>query len=315
LVAEPKSTLRVETRQQVAHDVMSLTFVDPQGRRLPPWTPGSHLDLILPTGMTRQYSLCGDRWDPYRYTVSLLRQPDGRGGSEWLHSNIREGDVLEYGGPRNQFHLHPSDNLLFIAGGIGITPLIPMIDQAIRTGTPWRLLYGGRTRQSMAFRERLERHSEQVHISPKDETGRLDLDSWISELDPGTKVYCCGPPGLMEAVEVACRNCPPHTLHTERFTAATQTSIQNRAFVVKLQRSGLELDVPPGTSVLDALSASGTGILSSCRQGICGTCEVPVLDGIPDHRDSVLVESDRQAGDCLIACVSRAHTNYLTLDL
>jgi ferredoxin-NADP reductase len=317
LVSEPgaAASLRVVRRELVARDVMSLTFADPWGRRLPSWTPGSHVDVILPNGMTRQYSLCGDRWDPYHYTVSILRQPNGRGGSEWLHTHISEGDVLEYGGPRNHFHMVPAESYLFIAGGIGITPLLPMIDQAVRGGKSWRLLYGGRNRESMAFRERLERHTEQVHIAPEDESGRLDLGHWISQIAPGTKVYACGPAGMLQAAEAASVQCPSYTLHTEKFEASAHASTQNRPFVVRLRRSGLEFDVQPGTSILDALSGAGTGILSSCRQGVCGTCEVPVLEGVPDHRDSVLDEADRQAGDCLIACVSRAKTDYITLDL
>ncbi|WP_254923126.1 PDR/VanB family oxidoreductase [Rhodococcus sp. OK302] len=309
------AALRVEAREQVAENIISLTLADPSGNRLPPWTPGSHIDLILPNGMARQYSLCGNRWDTYHYRIAVLREPNGRGGSEWIHANVDEGDILGYGGPRNHFPMVPAEQYVFIAGGIGITPLISMIEQAVRTGRSWRLLFGGRSRQSMAFLEELERYTEHVHIAPQDEVGLLDLDDWIPGLDPGTKVYCCGPTGLLDVVESACRKCPPYTLHTERFEAPAHESSQDRSFILKLQRSGIELEVEPGTSTLDALSGAGIGIISSCRQGTCGTCEVPVVDGIPDHRDSVLDEVDRQAGDCMIACVSRAHTPQLTLDL
>lgn len=309
------AALRVESREQVSADVVSLTLADPLGQRLPPWTPGSHIDLILPNGMSRQYSLCGNRWDTYRYRVAVLNEPDGRGGSRWIHENVREGDVLGFGGPRNHFPLDPADRYLFIAGGIGITPMIPMIEQAVRTERPWRLLYGGRSRQSMAFLDDLERFGEHVHIAPQDEFGHLDLDAALADVGPGTRVYCCGPAGLLEAVEAACRHMPPYTLHTERFTASAAESSQDRPFTLRLLRSGTDIDVPPGVSALDALADAGIGIVSSCRQGTCGTCEVTVVDGMPDHRDSVLSEVDRQAGDCMISCVSRARTERLILDL
>ncbi|RDI16948.1 ferredoxin-NADP reductase [Rhodococcus sp. AG1013] len=309
------AALRVESREEVSADVVSLTLADPLGRRLTPWTPGSHIDLILPNGMSRQYSLCGNRWDTYRYRIAVLNEPDGRGGSRWIHENVREGDVLGYGGPRNHFPLVPADRYLFIAGGIGITPMIPMIDQAERTDRPWRLVYGGRSRQSMAFFDDLERLGDHVHFAPQDEVGLLDLDAILADEGPGTKVYCCGPAGLLEAVEAACRHLPPYTLHTERFTASAAESSQDRPFTLRLTRSGTDIDVPPGVSALDALAGAGIGILSSCRQGTCGTCEVTVVDGVPDHRDSVLSEVDRQAGDCMISCVSRAQTERLVLDL
>lgn len=313
--APMSSALRVESRVQVSSDVVSLTLVDPRGQRLAPWTPGSHIDVVLPNGMSRQYSLCGNRWDTYRYQVAVLNESNGRGGSRWIHENLREGDVLGYGGPRNHFPMVPSDRYLFIAGGIGITPMIPMIEQAVRTERPWRLVYGGRTRQSMAFLTDLERHGDHVDLAPQDEIGLLDLDAVLADVEPGTKVYCCGPAGLLDAVEVACRHLPPFTLHTERFTGSATDSSQDRPFTLELLRSGTEIDVPPGVSALDALADAGIGILSSCRQGTCGTCEVTVVDGLPDHRDSVLGEADRQAGDCMISCVSRAHTERLILDL
>ncbi|WP_081265086.1 PDR/VanB family oxidoreductase [Prescottella equi] len=310
------SSLLVESRVQVADGIVSLSLVDPGGQRLAPWTPGSHIDLFLPNGMSRQYSLCGDRWDPYRYRVAILHEHGGRGGSRWIHENLREGAVLGYGGPRNHFPLVPAERYLFIAGGIGITPILPMVEQAVRTGRPWKLLYGGRSRQSMAYLPDLEKFGSRVRITPEDEAGMLDLTAAVSSWAPGTKIYCCGPSGLLEALEATCADLPPYTLHTERFTATAVSELsQDRPFTLKLARSGTEIDVAPGVSVLDALTDAGVGIVSSCRQGTCGTCEVTVTDGVPDHRDSVLSETDRAAGDCMISCVSRAQTPSLTLDL
>lgn len=310
------STLRVESRTQVSADVIALTLTDPAGGRLPPWTPGSHIDLILPNGLSRQYSLCGDRWDTFTYRIAVLNETAGRGGSRWIHENLRKGDVLGFGGPRNHFPLFPAERYMFIAGGIGITPLLPMVQHAVRLGVPWSLLYGGRTRKSMAFLDELNKHGDNVVIAPQDEVGLLQLKDVLAEgWKDGTKVYCCGPAPLLTAIENACQNLPAHTLHTERFAATSLNSAQDRSFTLTLQRSGTEITVPPGTSTLDALSAAGIGILSSCRQGTCGTCEVAVTAGVPDHRDSVLNEADRAANDCIITCVSRAHTSTLTLDL
>lgn len=309
--------LRVESRVQIAEGVVSLELADPHGRRLAPWTPGSHIDLILPNGMSRQYSLCGDRWDTYRYRVAVLNEAESRGGSKWIHDNLQTGDTLGYGGPRNSFPLVPSERYLFIAGGIGITPIIPMIETATRIGRPWKLLYGGRNRGSMAFLEELEAHDNWVHVAPQDEVGLLDLASVVAEWEPDTKIYCCGPPALLAALEAECRGLPPHSLRTERFTApkADAESSQDVPFVITLARTGREINVASGASALDALAAAGVGILSSCRQGTCGTCEVGVVSGTPDHRDSVLTTADRAAGDCIITCVSRALSRNLTLDI
>ncbi|TQM11547.1 PDR/VanB family oxidoreductase [Pseudonocardia kunmingensis] len=309
------SALRVVRREQVAEDVLALTLADPAGNRLAPWTPGSHLDLILPDGVVRQYSLCGDRWDGHRYRIAVLREPHSRGGSEWIHAELREGDVLAHGGPRNNFPMVPADRYAFIAGGIGITPLLPMIQQAVRTGREWRLLYGGRRRPSMAFLDELERLGGRVDVAPQDEVGLLDVAGWLGAPDPATRVYCCGPAGLLDAAAAACAGWPPYTLRTERFVAASQDRAVDQSFAVTLSRSGRRLEVRPGQSILDVLATAGIGILSSCRQGTCGTCEVAVVAGTPDHRDSVLTDADRAAGDCMLVCVSRARTDHISLDL
>lgn len=311
----PAAQLRVVAREQVADEVLSLTLADASSGRLPTWTPGSHIDLILPDGTARQYSLCGDRWDPYHYKIAVLREPRGRGGSEWLHAHAYEGDTFGFTGPRNHFPLWPAEHYVFIAGGIGITPLIPMIDHAERTERPWRLIYGGRRRESMAFLRELERYGDQVHIAPQDEVGILDLDSGLAGLPDGAKVYSCGPIGLLDAVESACRQYPPHTLHTERFAALNQGPVTNHPFVARLSRSGRDIEVGAGTTLLKSLNDAGIAIVSSCMQGTCGTCEVAVLEGVPDHRDSVLCQADRQIGDCMMACVSRTLSDRITLDL
>lgn len=309
-------TLTVEVKERVAEDVVALTLVHPSGARLPDWTPGSHIDLVLPDGAIRQYSLCGDRWEPYAYRVAVLREPAGRGGSAYVHEALRPGDRVGVGGPRNNFPLAPSDEYLFIAGGIGVTPLLPMVRQADLLGARWRLLYGGRRRASMAFRERLAAYGERVSLVPQDEYGLLDLASWLDEPRPGVKVYCCGPAPLLAAVEDACRAWPPYTLRTERFTAAEQAApVRREPFEVELARSGGTVTVRPGVSVLEAVRDAGVDVLSSCRQGVCGTCQTAVLSGDPDHRDSILSDHERVSAGCIFICVSRSRGDRLVLDL
>ncbi|RFU21489.1 oxidoreductase [Geodermatophilus marinus] len=309
------ATLEVVGKATVAEDVVALTLADPDGRRLPDWTPGAHIDLVLPSGDTRQYSLCGDRFDPRTYRVAVLRERDGRGGSAYVHDTLRAGDRVGVGGPRNNFPLVPSERYLFVAGGIGITPLLPMVAQAEVLGADWRLLYGGRRRASMAFLDELARHGERVHVMPQDETGLLDLPSFLGEPDPATKVYCCGPGPLLDAMGVACTAWPPTALRTERFVAEQAAPVRSAPFEVELARTGATVTVEPGTSVLEAVGAAGVEVLSSCRQGTCGTCETTVLAGVPDHRDSILDDAERAAGDCMFICVSRAADDRLVLDL
>lgn len=316
VAAANSMTLTVAARDRVAVDVVALTLVHPDGARLPDWTPGAHLDLVLPGGLTRQYSLCGDRWDAYSYRIAVLREPGGRGGSAYVHEVLRPGRRVGVGGPRNNFPLVPSDAYLFIAGGIGITPLLPMVRQAELLGADWRLLYGGPRRAAMAFRAELAALGDRVRVVPQDEEGPLDLGTWLARPRPGVKVYCCGPAGLLTAVEAACRAWPRHALRTERFTAPDSGApARDRPFEVELRRLGTTVTVTEDVSVLDAVRAAGAEVLSSCRQGTCGTCETAVLDGRPDHRDALLTDEDRAAGDVMFPCVSRSHSDRLVLDL
>ncbi|PXY28413.1 ferredoxin [Prauserella muralis] len=315
-IAAAVETVEVSAKRRRADGVVELLLSRPSGARLPDWTPGSHVDLVLPNGLTRQYSLCGDRWDAHTYRIAVLREPDGRGGSAFVHDELRPGDRVGLGGPRNHFPLVPSEAYLFIAGGIGITPLLPMIHQADLLGADWRLLYGGRRLATMAFRDELERHGERVHVAPEDTHGLLDLRAWLGEPRTGVRVYCCGPAPLLTAVERACRHWPAHTLHTERFTATEPPApARDEPFEVELRRSGTTVTVTPDVSVLHAVRQAGVEALSSCRQGTCGTCETTVLGGLPDHRDAILADHEREAGDCMFICVSRSRTDRLVLDL
>ncbi|SEF23552.1 Ferredoxin-NADP reductase [Amycolatopsis pretoriensis] len=305
--------LRVRRKTVVADGVVTLELAG--GGRVKDWTPGSHLDLVLPTGLTRQYSLCGDRWDSGHYRIGVLREPGGRGGSAYVHDELDVGDEVGVGGPRNNFPLVPSPEYLFVAGGIGITPLLPMVHQAELLGARWRLLYGGRHRASMAFLDDLEAHGDRVLVRPQDEHGLLDLAGFLGEPRPDVKIYACGPAPLLDAIERVCAPWPPYTLRTERFVADAGEPARSTPFEVELVRSGLRVTVPPSASVLDAVAEAGVEVLSSCRQGTCGTCETAVLAGRPEHRDAILEDHERAAADRMFVCVSRSLSDRLVLDL
>ncbi|MET9226160.1 PDR/VanB family oxidoreductase [Lentzea sp. NPDC003310] len=305
--------LVVTDKSAAAQGVVALTLRHPDGLRLPDWSPGAHLDLVLPNGMVRQYSLCGDRWDSTSYRIGVLREPAGRGGSAFIHDRLRPGDRVATSAPRNNFRLVPSPRYLFIAGGIGITPLLPMVLQAERLGADWHLLYGGRTLAGMAFLDEL---GERATIVPQDESGLLDLPAHLPPPGSDTKVYCCGPAPLLHALEQLTVDHPAGQVRTERFVATTEvSSASDEPFEVELRRTGVTVVVAPRQSMLDAINAAGAGVLSSCRQGTCGTCETAVVAGIPEHRDSILDDAERAAGDCLFPCVSRCGSGRLVLDV
>lgn len=318
LMSEFETDVVVADLESIADDVVLLTLAPADGARLPAWTPGAHVDLILtgPDGgeLVRQYSLCGSPGDRDHYRVAVLRERESRGGSAAVH-RLAEGDGLRLRGPRNHFPLVASPRYVFVAGGIGITPIIPMIEEADAAGADWVLHYGGRTERSMAFREQLAKYGDRVRLVPQDQAGLLDLDAILGTPQAGTLVYCCGPEPLLAAVEERCRAWPPQSLHLERFTPKERAGDEeDTAFEVVLQRSGLTLTVEPGVSIFDTIRAAGVSILGSCLEGTCGTCEQTVLEGEVDHRDSVLDEDEQAAMDCMMVCVSRAKSPRLVLD-
>lgn len=313
---EFEADVRVESKVQVADGVVTLALCEIGGSPLPRWSPGAHVDLVLDGAPTRQYSLCGDPADPRRWRLGILRDADGGGGSRFVHDQLRAGETVRVRGPRNNFGLADSARYLFIAGGIGITPILPMIAAAQAAAADWHLLYGGRCRASMAFLDELACYGDRVTVAPQDETGLLDLDAFLGSPRPDTLVYCCGPEPLLAAVEERCRAWPPRSLRVERFSARPLTApVRAEGFEVELARSQVSLTVPPDRSILDVVEEAGIGVLSSCAEGTCGTCETAVLDGLPDHRDSVLTEDERRAGDCMMICVSRSCTARLVLNL
>ncbi|MDC0773578.1 PDR/VanB family oxidoreductase [Streptomyces sp. HD] len=290
--------LLVAAREEVAEGVVRLRL---EGRDLPRWEPGAHLDLVLPSGLVRQYSLCGDPADGSAYTVAARLVPDGRGGSREVHEQVREGMELEVRGPRNRFALVEAASYVFVAGGIGITPVLPML-RALPDGVEWRLLYCGRDRASMPFVAEVEKlGGDRVTVV----AGVPDLDSALAGVPEDAAVYCCGPEGLMAAVE---ERFPK--VHLERFTPRVSGG---DAFEVELRRSGRTLSVPAGSTVLAAVRAELPNTAYSCEQGFCGTCQQRVLEGEVDHRDELLTDAER--ADSMLICVSRARSERLVLDM
>jgi ferredoxin-NADP reductase len=317
IAEETRMELLVKQMTWESDGVLSLALVDPDGKPLPSWTPGAHVDLKLRGSLVRQYSLCGDPSDAGRYRVAVLREQAALGGSEYVHEGLRPGHRLQVVGPRNNFSFLPAKRYVFVAGGIGITPILAMVRVAEAEGVDWVLFYGGRRRASMAFLDELAEYGERVHVLPEDETGRLDLPGVLPGPEEGLLVYCCGPEGLLAALEEHTASWPEGMLQVERFKAKTfETPADGeRPVEVVCQRSGTTISVAPEVSLLDALEGAGVAVSSSCRDGICGSCETKVLDGVPDHRDSLLSAAEQAAGASMMVCVSRAKSHRLVLDI
>jgi ferredoxin-NADP reductase len=301
-----------------AEGVVTLSLADPTGAKLPAWTPGAHIDVLLDDTVVRQYSLCGSPGDQHSWRIGVLLDPGGRGGSRRVHENMNVGDAVAIRGPRNHFPLLAADRYVFIAGGIGITPILPMLEAATDAGADWQLYYGGRSRESMAFVGELAQYGDRVTLWPDDTRGLLPLDEILASPSAGVLIYCCGPEGLLTATERQCAAWPPGALHVERFAAKPQPEAAaggDSAFEVSCQRSGVTVTVPPGKSIIEVLEENGVSVLSSCLEGVCGTCETAVLSGTPDHRDSLLTQEEREANEYMMICVGRALSDRLELDL
>ncbi|GAA3941269.1 PDR/VanB family oxidoreductase [Actinomadura viridis] len=314
---EPEMLLRVAGKDAVAAGVVVLELAAPDGRALPDWAPGAHVELVLGNGLTRQYSLCGDPRLNTVWRLGVLREADSRGGSAYVHDALRVGDEVRVRGPRNNFVLAAAPRYVFVAGGIGITPILPMLADAQRRGADWRLCYGGRTRDSMAFLDELAGYGDRVSVFPQDVSGPLDLDAILDTAPAdGALVYCCGPEGLLDAVTRRAASWPPDTLRVERFRNRTPAEpARDAPFEVVCEMSGVTLLVEPGQTIVDVAEEAGIGVMYSCAEGTCGTCETPVLDGPVDHRDAYLTGEQRAAGDRMMICVSRGAGPRLVLDL
>jgi ferredoxin-NADP reductase len=312
------STVVVRSLVREAEDVLGLTLARPDGAPLPEWVPGAHIDLVLTPELVRQYSLCGDPSDRSQYQIAVLREAASRGGSEYVHAELKEGDEVGLRGPRNHFELLEAPWYLFIAGGIGVTPILPMVEQVAKSDSEFSILYGGRRKASMAFTDRLGRYGSKVQFVPQDVEGLLDLKVALGNLAPDGKVYCCGPEALISAVEELCVSLDPDVLHVERFAVRQideSTIAGQRSVRVVLDRSGKVLTVPPDRSILDVVLEAGLDVPYDCSEGICGSCEVKVLDGDIEHRDEVLTKFEQESNTAMMICCSRARGERIVLDL
>lgn len=294
---------------------------EPPLRTLPAFTAGAHIDLHLPNGLIRSYSLLNAQNESHSYVIGVNRDAQSRGGSRYMHETLRPGDVLTISAPRNNFPLDDSASLaVLVAGGIGITPILGMIHRLRELGRPWRLHYAARTRKQAAFVETLEamgiEPGSAVNLTFDREAGadRLDLAAIAASLPEDAHIYCCGPVPMLEAFEQATASLAPERVHREYF-AAREAAATRGGFTVELSRSGRSIEIQPGKTILECLIAEGVEPMYSCQEGVCGTCEVRVLDGEPDHRDLVLNMAERAANNRMMVCCSGAKTRKLVLDL
>jgi len=314
--------VRVARKRVEAEGICSFELVHAEGGALPPFTAGAHVEVHLPGGVTRPYSLYGSPADTQRYRIAVLRETASRGGSAALHERVAEGDRLAIESPRNLFKLaDEARSHLLLAGGIGITPLLAMAEELTRRGAPFELHYCARSRARAAFVEQIERSAYSghvsLHFSDGDAARRLDIAALLAQAPRGRHLYACGPAGFMDAVLGAARaqGWPEAQLHHEVFGALPVDSSGDQAFEVQLGESGRIVPVPAGCSIVTALAQAGVTIPTSCEQGICGTCMTTVLSGTPDHRDQYLTPEEQAAGELILPCCSRAKSARLVLAL
>lgn len=315
-------TVRVVSRAPVASGVCALTLAALDGAPLPAFTAGAHVDVHLPGGLVRQYSICSDPGERHRYVLGVALAEDSRGGSRAVHDQVREGAILRIGAPRNLFALADgAGRQILIAGGIGITPLLAMARQLVREGRDFELHYAARSAERMAFRDEIAQgmlsRRTRFYLSEGVGSGRLDVEAVLAGRGTGDRLYVCGPRRLIDAVlEAAPRHgWPAEAVHHESFTGAVPTQGEDRAFEIELASSGRVIPVLAHETAAQALIAQGVPLMTSCEQGVCGTCLTPVLAGEPDHRDSYLTPEERAANDQFTPCCSRARSARLVIDL
>ncbi len=306
----------VRSARTEADGIRSFVLERADGAEFPPWTPGAHVDLELGNGLSRQYSLCSDPADTRRLRIAVLREPASRGGSALLHDAVDSGSTLQVAALRNNFPLVEADRYQMIAGGIGITPILAMVRQLEASGKDWQLLYGGRSRSSMAFQDELAAFGAKVRIAPQDECGLLDIAGFLGSDEVGKVAYCCGPEPLIRAVEDHCRDWPEDALQIERFRPREQeAATMDSSFEVELRKSGMTVTIPADRTIADTLEEAGVYIPRSCNEGTCGTCITKVVEGIPDHRDSFLRPKQRAENKRIMVCCSRSLSKRLVLDV
>ena len=315
-------TVRVARKTVEAVDICSFELVAADGSALPSFSAGSHVDVQVPGGLTRQYSLCNDPSESHRYLIGVLKDAATRGGSKAMHEQLGEGDMLTISAPKNHFALaHDAKRHLLLAGGIGITPILCMAERLAVIGAGFEMHYCTRSRERTAFVKRIARASFAPRVFHHFDDGpaaqKLDIAALLATPQPDTHVYVCGPTGFMDAVLASARGAswPEPQLHYEFFAAAPTTTDSDGSFEVQLASSGRLVVVPKEQSVVQALAAAGVEVMTSCEQGVCGTCITRVLEGVPDHRDLYFTPEEHAANDQFTPCCSRAKSARLVLDL
>jgi ferredoxin-NADP reductase len=308
--------LRIKSAVWEAPNILSYELRSTDGKELPPFTAGAHIDLTLPNGLMRSYSLINPQSERHRYVIAVQKDRESRGGSKWMHQNLRAGEILAVNDPRNNFTLNETaEKSIFIAGGIGVTPMLSMIDRLNAIGRDWELIFCSRMRNSTPFMERLEKDSR-VRFNFDREPGArmLDIAAAVKAAPANGHLYCCGPIPMLDAFEEATKDLERERVHVEYFTAKEPPATEG-GFTVVLARSGREIVVPSGKTILGALNDAGVIIPYSCTEGICGTCETVVLEGTPDHRDRILTEAERVSNKKMMICCSGSKSDRLVLDL
>jgi vanillate monooxygenase ferredoxin subunit len=321
-VATATLSVRVVAKTLEALDICSFELVEAEGRALPAFSAGSHVDVFVGDGLTRQYSLCNNPAEGHRYQIAVLRDPATRGGSLAMHEQVKVGDVLRISAPKNHFALaHDAQRHLLLAGGIGITPLLCMAERLAATGGDFEMHYGTRSRERTAFLARIAASAYaarvQCHFDDGPAVQKFDIAARLATPEPGTHLYVCGPKGFMDAVLATARaqGWPEAQLHCEYFAADVAPSADDRGFEVQIASSGRIIVVPRDQTVVQALAAAGVDVPTSCEQGVCGTCITRVIDGVPDHKDVYFTPEEHAANDQFTPCCSRAKSARLVLDL
>lgn len=314
---QPMMPLRVTRNERIAEGIHLIEFRDPEDKPLPVFTAGAHIALRTPNGLLRKYSLCSDPADRMRYAVAVKREASGRGGSIDLLDNVKPGDTLQVAAPVNDFGLPPrAQDFLFIAGGIGVTPMMAMIQEVLAQKKRFRLFYLNRSPEMTAFLDELNapeiKDSVVIHYDGGDPARSLDLKPILAERKNREHLYCCGPRPLMEAVRKMTDHWSPTAVHFEAFSEAETHKAGDRPIKLHLAKSGGTIEVPAAKTILEALREHGLDVPSSCETGTCGTCRTKLLSGEADHRDLVLAEHERK--DTIMICVSRARTDEITVD-
>ncbi|MFM9924551.1 PDR/VanB family oxidoreductase [Variovorax sp. H27-G14] len=311
--------LRLRQIRLEADGIASYEFVSADDAALPAFTAGSHIDLHLPHGMVRSYSLVNAPSDGGRYVVAVQHDTQGQGSSAWMHTAPRVGDRMQAAPPSNDFALvEDAAQSVFIAGGIGITPVLSMLRRLRELGRPWRLQYASRSPRETAYADTLRAMAgdgrEVDFCFGSSRTDRLDIAALVRDAPAHAHLYCCGPARMIDAFIAACAMRPAHTVHFERFAATSEAATEG-GYEVVLNRSGARYTVAPGKTILDTLLDHAVDVPYACTAGVCGTCRTTVVSGEPDHRDDFLSAQEKQANDSIMVCCSGARSKTLVLDL